>query len=604
MNHPLVNLLQTQGLKCRKICHAIDLYGINPNLLIFGNQKYSSILGSLLTIIASALTFGYLVQQVQELVYKQLPQTILSEHLVTETSPFPLENHNFTLSISVANMEQNPLKTIDKYFTIKVENCLRSRQLNTTTNKIDVVNTCINYPTEACTSDNFVTDIQKEYFSKIRLGTAQCIKKNILQSKPPVLQGIVSGNLYSYITIKFAACKNSTEKQDCASRDDINKELINGYYVVHMSDSLIQMSNPESIQKNFIKMQYTQFSISTSKTIYQGFRIIQSFTDEGVLVNNVVEDSFLVQQYYQESTADYNEDYLILHSLILDNKYTNYQRSYIKLLTILSKIGGLWQLIFMFFGIISKPFILTEMKINLANKLFRFQQEENDLTQSIKRDVSMKSNVEKYVRQPQHKLSTSISSILQFLFGCNKARIKQLNQANEKIQENLDVVEIMRKFQEFDNLKSIILTTNQRVLFDIIPIPLITNVSSNKIDTDSYSNQHQSKDNFERFIEAYKSFYQIRDMSDTIENVGQKIITYLDQDMIKLFYEYHLDSEQKQVLQLLSEERKSKILDRNYLDSESKISLSPCNSNHQEVQAVKIFLNNQQIKRKLENLQA
>ncbi|CAK61432.1 unnamed protein product (macronuclear) [Paramecium tetraurelia] len=602
MNHPLVNIPLTQGIKCRKLCQAIDLYGINPNLLIFGNQKYSSILGSLLTIIASTLTFGYLVQQVQELVYKQLPQTILSEHLVTETSPFPLENHNFTLSISVANMEQNPLKTIDKYFTIKVENCQRSRQLNTTTNKIDVVNTCINYPTEACASDNFVTDIQKEYFSKIRLGTAQCIKKDILQSKPPVLQGIVSGNLYSYITIKFSACKNSTEKQDCASRDEINKELINGYYVVHMSDSLIQMSNPESIQKNFIKMQYTQFSISTSKTIYQGFRIIQSLTDDGVLINNVVEDSFLVQQYYQESTADYNEDYLILHSLILDNKYTNYQRSYIKLLTILSKIGGLWQLIFIFFGIISKPFILTEMKINLANKLFRFQQEENDLTQSIKRDVSMKSNVEKYVRQPQHKLSSSISSIIQFLFGCNKARIKQLDQANLKIQENLDVVEIMKKFQEFDNLKSIILTTNQRVLFDIIPIPLITNIQ-NKIETDSQSSQRQSKDNFERFIEAYKSFCQIRDMSDTIENIGQKIITHLDQDMIKLFYEYHLDSEQKQVLQLLSEERKSKILDRNYLDSESKISLSPCNSNHQEVQAVKIFLNNQQIKRKLGSLQ-
>ncbi|CAD8119174.1 unnamed protein product [Paramecium primaurelia] len=604
MTHPIVNMIQTQGQKCKKICHAIDLYGVNPNLLIFGNQKYSSLLGSLLTIIASALTFGYLLQQVQELVQKQLPQTILSEHLVTETSPFAFENHNFTLTISVANMEQNPLKTIDKYFTIKVENCIRTRQFNTTTNKIDVVNTCITYPTEACTPDHFITDLQKEYFSKIRLGTVQCIKKEILQNKPPVLQGIVSGNIYSYITIKFSACKNSTDKHDCASRDEINQELINGYYVVHMSDSLIQMSNPKSIQQNFIKMQFTQFSITSSKTIYQGFRIIQSMTDDGVLTNNVVEDSFLVQQYYQESNAGYNEDYLIFHSLILDNKYTNYQRSYIKLLTILSKIGGLWQLIFITFGIISKPFILTEMKINLANKLFRFQQEENDLTQSIKKEGSMKQNLEKYLQKSQQQLPNTISNILLFLFGCNKAKIKQLNQANKKIQENLDIVEIMRRFQEFDNFKQIMLTVNQRILFDHIPIPLITTLHQNQIDSDQFKNQHHSKDNFERFVEAYKSFFLIRDMTEIPENIGKKIINFLDQDMIKLFYEYHLDSEQRQVFQLQSEERKSKIIvDRNYLDSESKLSLSPCNSKSQEVQAVKIFLNNQQIKRKFENLQ-
>ncbi|CAK92756.1 unnamed protein product (macronuclear) [Paramecium tetraurelia] len=550
MNHSL-------AYKCKNFFQAIDLYGAYPSLLIFGYQKYSSILGVLFTILASSLTFAYLVQEVQELVLKQLPQTILSEHLVLETSPFPLSSKNFTLAVSVGDMDSNPLTTIDKYFTISIENCKRIRQLNTTTNKIDVINTCINYPTEACTVENFVTDMQKEYFNKIRLGAVQCIKKEVLESNPPILQGIISGNTYQYIAIKFSACKNSTEKQDCATQEQINEELINGFYVVHISDSLVQMSNPQDIQQNFIKLQFTQFSISTSKTIYSGFRIIESITDNGVLTNNIVENQFLVQQYLQESTSSYNSDYLVNHFIILDNKYTSYQRSYIKLPTILSKIGGLWQLIFIIFGFITKPFIQTEMKINLANKLFRFQEEVNDLTQSVKKDTSTKQNLEKYVQKPGQKLPDSLINILQFCFGCNKKRLNSLNQANLRIQENLDIVEIMRKFQQLDNLKQVLLTANQKILFDLIPTPMINGQQQNKLNQEQHPDQKIK--NLGRFIEAYKSFFQIQEMPEMNENIGQKIVKCLDQDMIKLFYEHQSDSEQRQrenLKQLLMETTK------------------------------------------------
>ncbi|CAD8116444.1 unnamed protein product [Paramecium sonneborni] len=611
MDHPIVNIYLNQAQKCKSIGQYIDLYGAYPSLMIFGNQKYTSMLGIVLTLIASAFTFFYLVQEVQELALKQLPQTISSEHLVQETAPFSLSNQNFTLTISVTNVQQNPLKTIDKYFTITVDNCLRTRELNATTNKIDVINTCVTYPTEACTSENFVTEIQKEYFSKIRLGTVQCIKKQFLETNPPILQGIAAGNRYSYIQIKFSACKNTTEKFDCAPIDDIKNELINGFYVVHMSDSLIQMSNPGNIQQNFIKLQFTTFSISASKTIQQGFRIIQSKTDTGIITNDIKEDLFLVQQQYQESTSAYNQDFIVQHYLILDNKYTNYSRSYIKLLTILSKIGGLWQLIFVIFGIISKSYIVTEMRLNLANKLFRFQKLESDLTQSLKKDSCIRNNIDKYIQKPEQKLPNKVLNILQFLFGFNKKRIKQLDQANQKIHESLDIVQIMRKFQEFDNLKQVLLTANQRILFDLIPIPFIQGEIPNKIDTGLNSskkittdiNQHQNKDNFEKFIDAFKSFNQINDMPDVTENIGQKIINFLDQDLIKLFYQYQLDSEQKQIIQLLSEERNSKILvDQNYHLSESKFNLSPCNSNDkEEIQGVRIFLNSQSQRRKFCN---
>lgn len=44
----------------------------------------------------------------------------------------------------------------------------------------------------------------------------------------------------------------------------------------------------------------------------------------------------------REASDYYNGDYLVLHNILLNSKQSFYDRSYLKLTTMLSRVGGLY----------------------------------------------------------------------------------------------------------------------------------------------------------------------------------------------------------------------------------------------------------------------
>lgn len=55
-----------------------------------------------------------------------------------------------------------------------------------------------------------------------------------------------------------------------------------------------------------------------------------------------------------------------------------YQRTYIKLQTILGTLGGFYSILFMVIQIFIKPIQQIVMNVRMANKLFRFDYNKND----------------------------------------------------------------------------------------------------------------------------------------------------------------------------------------------------------------------------------
>lgn len=98
---------------------------------------------------------------------------------------------------------------------------------------------CTKYPTEACSERHFASEVQREYFSKVRLGAVQCLNAEQWLSNPPILQGTVQGMVFQYITITVSECKNSTTYNKCASKEEIKKGLSSGNYAVHLYDNLV-----------------------------------------------------------------------------------------------------------------------------------------------------------------------------------------------------------------------------------------------------------------------------------------------------------------------------------------------------------------------------
>ncbi|CAD8054083.1 unnamed protein product [Paramecium sonneborni] len=541
-----------------------DMFGQPPTFRILGKQKYNSILGAFLTIGTLFFAFAYFVVGVQELVAKDSPNVIQTERQVIETSPFKLNRNNFTLAITLADLNSQPLTTINKFFTIQLKNCQTTRIYNETTQTSNVTRNCTNIPLEACTKDHFLSETQIDYFSRIRLGSVQCIQKDYWDNYPPILQGIKTSPIYSSLTVTVSVCKNSTNKTDCAPIEDIKKQLSSGFYAVHLSDSLLQMNRAVNMSLDVINIQYYTFSITTSKNIFQQFKLIETKTDSGLVFQDISDQQVLIQDTLRESTDLYNSDYLVLHNINLSSKYSEYQRSYVKIQAILSRVGGLYQMIFLILAAFLKPLVQLMLDIDMANELFKFGCQNNNKDKSIMADdkvldikagiirsrrkllspretgrlnsepnqeIIMNENINEILKK-RNQIDPTIKQIIWIYIGCDREKKKMLNIAKEKYMEKLDLKLIIQKLYQIDQLKDIILTEEQKKLFKYLPKPnIIQDLEKAKcLDLNKKSQQLESKAIQEAF-EAYEKVVSQGQKSV----VNLQLIQSLDPDIQILF---------------------------------------------------------------------
>ncbi|CAD8046817.1 unnamed protein product [Paramecium sonneborni] len=549
----------------RQFALKFDMFGQPPSFRILGKQKYNSTIGALFTIGTLFFALAYLVVGIQELVAKDSPNVIQSERQVIETSPFFLNRNNFTLAITLADLNSQPLTTINKFFNIQLKNCQTLRIYNEKTQTSNVTRNCTIIPLEACTKDHFLSDTQVDYFSRIRLGSVQCIQKDYWDSYPPVLQGIKTSPIYSSLTITVSVCKNSTNNMDCAPIEDIKKQLSSGFYAVHLSDSLLQMNRATNMSLDVINIQYYTFSITTSKNIFQQFKVIETQTDSGLVFSDFSKQQVLIQDTLRESADLYNGEYLVLHNINLSPKYSEYQRSYVKIQAILSRVGGLYQMIFLLLAAFIKPLVQLMLDIDMANELFKFGFQNNNkdksnisednkvidalagivrsrrrllsprdtgkLNSEPNQEININESLNEILKK-RNQIDPTIKQIIWIYIGCDKKKRKMLDIAKEKYMEKLDVKLIIQKLYQFDQLRDIILTEEQKKLFKYLPKPNIVQDLEQAKFLD-FQNQSQQLESI-AIQEAFEAYEKVLSQGQK-SVVNLKLIQSLDPEIQILF---------------------------------------------------------------------
>ncbi|CAD8195440.1 unnamed protein product [Paramecium octaurelia] len=469
-----------------EFAYQIDIFGQLPSFTVLNRGKYTSKFGFVMSILIGTLSAYYLITEISSMISKSKPSIYQTEIQVIETDSYYLHNENFTLAISIANRFSEPLIGINKYFNLNVSQCSRERIRNPSTGNITVSLKCIEMPIEPCNMSHFTTDLQKEYFKTIRFGGVQCINRDYIKTNPPVLKGQFNALEYKYLYIQFTACQNTSTFQGCAPQEEIEDILQAGHYNVYKSDYLAQLDNPGEPYKQIITNEFSGFSYSTSKTIVQSYRVVQTTTDEGLIWDVESGQQNIQQTDWREISDFYNQQYLVLHFIRLDFKQTNNIRTYIKLQTILGKLGGILQIFIIIVALISKPIIDNLMKLEIANSLYRFQgSTEKQIqpptqAQIIQTDREFSSPINLNNQPIEHlsiesnqKLNQSTWETFLIIFGFQKDKHQQFVKARTKIIKNLDIVTILKKLQEIDLLKKILFTKEQIEILKNLPPPLI-----------------------------------------------------------------------------------------------------------------------------------
>ncbi|CAD8154059.1 unnamed protein product [Paramecium octaurelia] len=476
---PESSLNIAQKLKDEFLYH-FDIFAQQPNFTILNRSKFPSILGFITSIMIALFGLYFFMTEVVSMVSKSKPAIYQTELSISETEPFILENDNFTLAISVVNRYSEPLIGIDRYFQLNISQCVRLRTKDQFSGNVSVNLNCTQIPIEPCNMSHFTTDLQKEYFSIIRMGGIQCINRKYLKENPLILQGQISSNAFRYIFIQFNACQNTSLSKMCAPQKEIESVLESGHYNVYKSDYLTKLDQPGQPYQEIITNEFTTFSLSTSKTISQKYRILQTSSDEGLIWESIQDQSNIQQSEWREISEFYNNQYIVVHYIRLDYKQTINIRTYVKLQTILGKLGGIFQIFIMVVAIVLRPIIENFMKLEIVDSLFNFsdqnhtpvQQSSHAMMIQTDRDTKLQiakpNNQLKWqspIQNTQHTtLSQSRLDPWLIIFGCNQSKKKQFIVAKNKINKYLEIVNILRKLQDIEILKKILLSKEQQII--------------------------------------------------------------------------------------------------------------------------------------------
>ena len=349
----------------QKLKNLFDIYGYSPYLFIGGYKRNGSFLGLLSTLLS--IMVGWLISSyfILEFLNKKKFTVITSETNPEGIDSIKLTKNTFYFSFYLQDpISYEPIIDESIYYP-KVYYKIAKRN-----EKEGFI--WIQKPLEygKCELNDFDENYQK-LFMNYNLENMYCIK-NLNES----IKGVFTKDEYSFIFVEFYECKNSTEKFNCKSQNEINYYLNGTFMAIDFQDISIDPNNFSYPIIPKVGQFYTTLSKNYFKEIHLYFKKILIETDIGLIFNEIEKNEYA--QY------DHNEDMLsfkalenggfLEFSIKFADKITKFSRSYTKAQTVISNIGGFIQFIQTSFWILSYIFVENKVFQKIINKIFYFEE--------------------------------------------------------------------------------------------------------------------------------------------------------------------------------------------------------------------------------------
>ncbi|CAD8215028.1 unnamed protein product [Paramecium octaurelia] len=308
-----------------------------------------------------------------------------------------------------------PIIGIDRYFNLNISQCERLREINKDSGKISVnskqkqlqLQGAHNYQ-----SNHVICHILQLIYNR-----------NTFQLQKQEESNAQTGNIYKRIRQQKKLL--TSQKQQLSYIPFIQIHI---YLVFCLSQYKFVLSfcirkgnrkylriGPRQPFQEIITNEFTRFSLSSSKAISQRYKLMQTFTDEGLIWEQILDQSNIQQSEWREISEFYDNQYLVIQDIMLDYKQTNNIRTYVKWQTILGKLGGIFQILIMIVAIILKQIIENFMKLEIVNNLFNSQNHFKQTQRIISNQINNSQNEIRIIDQGKSNLE-----IWLIIFGCRQ----------------------------------------------------------------------------------------------------------------------------------------------------------------------------------------
>ena len=205
-----------------------------------------------------------------------------------------------------------------------------------------------------------------------------------------MLQGHTTYDIYSYFYVGFYPCVNTTTKNICKPAEVIDKYLKTTYVSFKMQD--IELT--PQMYATPVQLRGKEVNSPASKNLFQNinayFQIVELETDNDIVgfegLNNIQKKKYLkydgpIVLSRLNDNINYQEKQALCDVTVqLTEQVLTIKRTYTKLIEVLGDVGGLMELVFIFFKLIST--LITDLlyEKSMVNNLFSFDLEKKKIS--------------------------------------------------------------------------------------------------------------------------------------------------------------------------------------------------------------------------------
>ena len=466
------NFTHSFGKKLKRTLMFFDLYGQTANFYFKKQPKFQSASSGLMSMGVIALVIYSFIGYINSWVQKEKMTLITSAisysatEVLTKNLTFDYNVNSQTYYIYWALTANLPNGTIlhapqlKPYFSYKVS-YISQYYVNE------------ELATEPCHSDRmdrFIgldeatikSDINKTNINRI------CIKDNFRLGIYPNLKNLFVNQ--SQFQFSVYLCSNSTSNNNsCASQEAIDDMIKYSYVQTSTPTTVFDFNNVKKPQKTYYDYRFTYFDKSMNKFYKNQLTATFLYTDHGIISEDfqLEATNFNPNLDYDPNLRQKPEDPLFQINFQMGANLQFYYLRNLKLNELIGNLGGLVNAFVLIGKIFCVTYNLLSLKIEIINTTFA---NSNSNCQSSPNSLPRRKS----------SITNSIARSFSYLgyFFPSKETRKFYQKGSQYLHEYLDIRKIIKRLQDLDKIKMILLNEDQQRLFERIPKPDVLNPKS------------------------------------------------------------------------------------------------------------------------------
>ena len=358
------------NVRCR-ILKDIDMFGKEPELYYKSRPKKTSWMGRILSFLFVLVYFAFFLYKLIRML-KRVDVTFYDTFTYADKPPaVPLTHNNFYIAFALEDpITYNPFVDESVYYP---KAYFKRAEMKGDAFEWKIVELEV----ERCKLEKF-GDSYREVFKNVDLYNHYCFR----DINNYILEGHFSYLLYSFFYIEFYPCVNTTESKKCKPLHEIDYYLKNTFISFEIENIELTPKNYENPTRPRNTDVYTTVGKKLFQEIHVYFEVVNIETDldwfgfdefENIKSDIYLkyDEMFIMGNLIEEDIYETGNKFCDVTFKLSENVRTQ-RRVYTKFVTILGDVGGLMEVIFTFFRLISSFSVDILYEISLVNRLFKF----------------------------------------------------------------------------------------------------------------------------------------------------------------------------------------------------------------------------------------